>query len=330
MTDHDAAAFAPRACPACGCGGRRTLFSVAAERFCGANPTYRGDYDDILGTPSGTTFPVVACRRCGFAFAGLLPPEDFLERLYEEVIDPGRALSMSESPGWVAHQLGLAALLLEELERVFGADPGLRVLDFGCGHGSLVRALNGSRVGCLGFETSRRRQEHLRARCLPAVGDLGEARRRGPYHAIVLSDVLEHVPAPRETLSHCRDLLLPRGLLLVCVPNFDGRRLMAARDAIARGGSPEREVNPWEHLNYFSPASLRRLLRDGGFAVLAGSGAIDVGLRPGLRGLRKWGNGAKSVFRIARHLLGRGPGSTCLCAQTTERGGARIPNSPAD
>jgi SAM-dependent methyltransferase len=315
VADAPAAGFAPRKCPCCGGAEARALFAVAARRFCGVNDTYREDFGAILGVAPDAEFPVVACARCGFAYAGLLPPAAFLERLYEEVIDPARALAASQAPAWVAHQLDLGSRLLGQLGRVFGGEGRLRVLDFGCGYGALVRALNGSRVACVGFETSRSRLEHLRRSGLPAVADVDEARRRGPYHAVVLGDVLEHVPAPREVLALCRGLLVPGGLLLACVPDFGGARLAAARAAAAAGAPCEREVNPWEHLGYFSPRTLRDLLAREGFSVVDEGRPVDVGLRPGLRGVRRWGNGAKSALRLLRHLAGRAPGSTCVFAR---------------
>jgi SAM-dependent methyltransferase len=304
---------AARDCPACGGADRAEVARLAAEQFCKVNSTYRADFAAILGVRPDAVYPLVRCRGCGFVYAALLPPPAFLGRVYDEVIDPDRGFFESCSPGWVAHQLTLGGRLLGGLAGRYGEDVHLKVLDFGCGYGALVRALGGPRVSCRGFETSPRRLAYLRGQQLPASDSLEETAAEGPYHGVVLSDVLEHVPSPRETLALCRGLLADGGLLLVHVPDFGDRRLAAALADIP-AGRQTRELNPWEHLNYFSPASLRRMIEAAGFRVPEPA-AVDVGLRPGLRGGRRWGNALKSALRLARHALGAPPEETTVLAE---------------
>ncbi len=304
-----------RSCPACGHASTTTLFWVGAEQVISVNSTYRVDSCSLLGVSKAARFPFVRCCQCRFVFAGQLPASECLNLVYDEAIDPERGFFESVSPGWVAHQLEIGSALLKGLVKVFEREPTFRVLDFGCGYGSLVRALMGPRVRCLGFESSDRRLAYLRAQGIPAVATIREASEQGPYHAVILSDVLEHVPEPRVTLACCRDLLLPGGLLLVTTPDFGEGRLTAVRDAIGRGDLHDRELNPWEHLNYFSPSALDEMLHREGFLEMESSSSVDVGLRPGLMGILKWGNAAMSLVRLIRHLMWRRPEGTYRLAR---------------
>ena len=65
---------------------------------------------------------------------------------------------------------------------------------------------------------------------------------------------------------------------------------------LKHGQRPPRELNPWEHLNYFSPETLRRMLNDEGFNTI--DQQVDIGLRPNLRGVAKLGNAIKSIGRL--------------------------------
>jgi 2-polyprenyl-3-methyl-5-hydroxy-6-metoxy-1,4-benzoquinol methylase len=207
--------------------------ALRAKQFGSLNPTYARDFDSILGISCDEVFPIEQCR-CGFVYAKLLP--DFLPTLYREVIQ-----ATDPTPAWVGHQLGLVAQLLVPMrERT-----RVRVLDYGCGAGALVRAIRGPTIDAVGFDPHR--------------GEFA-AEPVGPFDGIVLSDVLEHVPDPKATLLHCHGLLASEGLLVVNVPTFNG-----ALNPLSL------EVNPWEHLNYFSGRSLRAMLASTGFVQVARS-----------------------------------------------------------
>jgi 2-polyprenyl-3-methyl-5-hydroxy-6-metoxy-1,4-benzoquinol methylase len=69
-------------------------------------------------------------------------------------------------------------------------------------------------------------------------------------------ELIEHVPSPRAFLERAAQVLVPGGVLFMSTPNF------ACLDRRLLGGS-------WttihaEHLSYFTPKTLRRLLRDVG------------------------------------------------------------------
>ena len=68
------------------------------------------------------------------------------------------------------------------------------------------------------------------------------------FGAVVMADVIEHLPDPRRALEQVRELLEPGGLVAISTPDVSG---WAARLL---------QVKPVEHLYYFEPATLRALL----------------------------------------------------------------------
>jgi 2-polyprenyl-3-methyl-5-hydroxy-6-metoxy-1,4-benzoquinol methylase len=276
------------------------LIEVAAGTIVSGNSTYRADALERLRIAGDSPHPIVRCTQCGFVFAAAVP--DFLSALYDEVIDPEAARRESQSPAWVGHQLRLASLLLAKL----GGDR-VRILDYGCGYGAIVRALQGPAIECIGVEPSpaARAAAH-------AVASLEEIE--GSFDGVILSDVLEHLPEPLTTLAKVRARLRDGGWICVSVPDFSPRRLRDTLADMAAGRPFTRELNPWEHLNYFSPATLAHLLDRTGFDVDAGAD-LDFGFRPDAAGVRRIGNAVKSALRMGKFAMKPEPLTTTLLAR---------------
>jgi SAM-dependent methyltransferase len=293
-----------RSCPACASDRPAIAGTVTARAIVDGNTTYRATALDLLGVSAADSFSIARCTRCGFVYALDAPNDAFLATLYRDVIDDTVARVESQSPSWTAHQLRLASLVVAAV----GDAPLVRVLDFGCGYGTIVRALDGPRIEAFGFEPAAPIDD-------PRVfASLDDVRGRGPFDAVILSDVLEHLADPLDALHTCRALLRPHGWLAVSVPDFSDAR----RDAILadlRAGRPfSRELNPWEHLNYFSPWSLDAMLRRGGFTPAADRTA-EFGLRPEARGTTRAGNAVKSAARLLQFALRPRAMTTTLVAR---------------
>jgi len=151
--------------------------------------------------------------------------------------------------------------------------PGGSLLDVGCGDGLFLDEArrDGWRGEGIEFSPEGARRAAARLGRPVAVGDLAAARLLpGPYDAVTLWHVLEHLPEPRPMLDAARRRLRPGGLLVVAVPNTDNLPMQAAY-RLARG----RRLPLWEagarepHVSHFTPGTLRAILVRAGFEVLA-------------------------------------------------------------
>lgn len=101
-------------------------------------------------------------------------------------------------------------------------------------------------------------------------GDLASAHYPdAQFDLVVALEVIEHLPAPLDFVRETWRVTRPGGLLILTTPNFNGlsRRYLGIR---------WRVVDP-EHLGYFTPLTLLRLLRDVGYkSVRVRSGSLDV------------------------------------------------------
>jgi SAM-dependent methyltransferase len=80
-----------------------------------------------------------------------------------------------------------------------------------------------------------------------------------PFDVVVMFDVIEHFFDPMIVLRAIRSILRPGGVLVVGTPNYHA----LSRHAL---GSQWAILSPFEHMYYFSEATLRRALVESGFA----------------------------------------------------------------
>jgi SAM-dependent methyltransferase len=77
------------------------------------------------------------------------------------------------------------------------------------------------------------------------------------FDAVVLSDVIEHLPDPLGVVRVVADVLRPGGVAAISTPDVSG---WAARAL---------QIKPEEHLYYFTPGTLRALVERAGLETLA-------------------------------------------------------------
>ena len=198
-------------------------------------------------------FPLLRCRACRSAVTSGAPPggEAYESGVYAPAAP--RALPLVR-----ALQRATVAQPVRILHRA-GVRPGGRVLDAGAGAGRLVEALTRSGYAARGIEPSARSAAMAaaagRAVSVEAIEDHGDEG----LDAVVLWHVLEHLDEPRAALTKVRSWLRRGGLLLVGVPNI-------ASLQAAVGGPGWLHLDAPRHRVHLTPAGLRALLDDSGFA----------------------------------------------------------------
>jgi hypothetical protein len=255
-----------RVCPLTGEASHRVLAYIPAGVVVAGNSTYRASLSEILNISPRDEFPIVESPS-GFIFAGWLPPRDFLQRLYEDVIDHSKTVTQT-----IAYRAALlefaAAFLTAAQHRGLSSVGAQRLLDYGCGYGSLLRMLAGGEIRAIGYEPSGARQGASSPGGFEIFSNLDQVAAAGPYDLLICTEVLEHVADPRAALRFMRKNLASGALLGITVPDCERSYVEACFDDLAKGGQLSPVLNPWEHLNYFSADSLRRLLAEEGFTVI--------------------------------------------------------------
>lgn len=158
---------------------------------------------------------------------------------------------------------------------------GSRVLDVGCGTGSLDRILaERCEAKVVGVEPDRARAEVALGRGIHVeVAYLTEdlIARLGRFDVVLLADVLEHLPDPQTMLLLCRDALESRGAVIISVPNVAH---WSVRSYLVRGRFEYRSwgIMDATHLRWFTAESLKSFLARSGFNVVGYRGTAGIWL----------------------------------------------------
>jgi SAM-dependent methyltransferase len=209
-------------------------------------------------TPSTDCFgtalsDIVLCASCGHMQLERPPDDEQLLAAYEQ----------AESEDYVGEEPGQRATARRVLELIERHVQKGALLDLGSWVGFLLAEARDRGWNTLGVEPSAFASGYARDRLGLDVrtDDLFVAELApGAFDAVVLGDVIEHLPRPGDALERVADLLAPRGVLALMLPD--------AGSAVARTlGVRWWSVIP-THVQYFTRGSIRALLAHHGFSVL--------------------------------------------------------------
>ncbi len=218
---------------------------------CGSTTTHR-----FLYAKNGCD--ILQCRECG------------LGRTETASFDPssyytGDYFAGGHSDGY-ADYLGAEPVLRREFARSVEFIRKYcrrgRLLDVGCAYGFFLQEAKPF-FEVAGIELAEDAAAHGRKSGLnvvTGVADESSFGRLGGMDVIVLLDVIEHLPSPRDTLALCARHLVPGGIILVTTGDFGS---LSARLAGARW----RLMTPPQHLWFFSGGSMRRMAGSLGLEV---------------------------------------------------------------
>jgi 2-polyprenyl-3-methyl-5-hydroxy-6-metoxy-1,4-benzoquinol methylase len=177
-----------------------------------------------------------------------------------------------------------------------GLPEGAEVLDVGCGNGVISRSLGEQGFRVRGIDVSQKTIEKARSlnRSPNVQFDVVSAEQLVAdgqrYHAIICSEVLEHLNDPGKLLNVLYQSLQDNGILIVTVPNGKGpRELFVTRPVIAmqrrnnlawkmvrrmkrlfgyKGTTAQSDADDLTHIQFFTRNSLRELAGRNNFRII--------------------------------------------------------------
>ena len=215
---------------------------------------------------------LIECADCGLAYLPEYPSEEQLDADFDwdESFRRERYERWMRNPfmrAWTMSMLMLKPSREGRAMRLIRryAPPG-RMLDIGCGDGRLLAQAARLGYDVLGVEPSPKMAAKAARRIgtdRVRVGRVGDFELpEASFNLIVTVSYLEHEPAPLPALETMRRLLKPGGLCAHKTPNYATwlRKILGKRWSGYR----------WpEHVQYFTPATLERLLRLAKFEPVA-------------------------------------------------------------
>jgi 2-polyprenyl-3-methyl-5-hydroxy-6-metoxy-1,4-benzoquinol methylase len=184
--------------------------------------------------------------------------------------------------------------IIEILEKRLPA--GAEVLDVGCGNGVISRSLGAKGFTVKGIDVSEKaitrarelnKSPNVRFEVVSAEELVADGQH---FHAVICSEVLEHLNDPGKLLNVLHQLLDKDGALIVTVPNGKGpRELLVTRPVIAlqkknnwmwkgvqkmktafgyRGTTVQSSADDLTHIQFFTKTSLQKLANSTRFSII--------------------------------------------------------------
>ena len=199
-------------------------------RVCGRQGAHRtfSAREMMFGTRD--TFTYFECAGCGTLQIVTIPPNlgSYYPQVYYSLSTPSGVKRWLQQR-WAEVSYGGTSLIGSLIGRILGKHAGVeavaragvsktsRILDVGCGSGSLLLMLEH-----LGFSHLRGVDPFLQGNLHHSEslqvykGELSEVQ--GTFDLVMFNHSLEHVPDPQKTLKEALQLLAPDGILIIGIP----------------------------------------------------------------------------------------------------------------
>jgi hypothetical protein len=251
-----------RNCPSCKSSERTIAFRLLKSQFLYNNPTHNLSWFEKLNIPDDHKFPFVRCSHCGFVYSQFRLNDEYNFSFYNTGINVD---SSKEKAFKKAKRIKQVEIWLNLLKNSPDKS-SLKVLDFGGGWGDFLAIAKSYGVEVFGLEFDERKIEFAGSNGIP-LHKMEFIDRNAPYDIFMCNQVMEHLDDPKRALQHLRSLLVKDAVGFVGVPNFNTKYLTENITLINRGGIPPKEINPFGHLNYFSPETFSKMLKECQFQV---------------------------------------------------------------
>lgn len=226
---------------------------------------------DVVTLLAEETFSLVRCQTCGMIFHQRILTPQGLHKLYDEWINDAQIEHMEahyqtgskrdtlfeRGRQCIKHLLRLKKLVEPYTTEQF------RILDYGCGDGHFLCLAKFFGFDVYGIDFSQKRSERAATMGISIFNNWEalESAQINKVHAVSLFQVLEHLEDPLATLRKIATTITNRGILIVEVPDCRGI-------SQPQNFSEFHAVHPLEHINAFTPITLKKMCEQAGFVSI--------------------------------------------------------------
>jgi 2-polyprenyl-3-methyl-5-hydroxy-6-metoxy-1,4-benzoquinol methylase len=207
-------------------------------------------------------FLIVECNSCGLVFLLNPPDESVIYEDYYQIDFTGKDYSEDSNFPHLRDIFEINRQRTELIKELTNNKNDLKLLDIGCGSGLFLKSCKDEGINGEGIDVSNtalgfaKNEFGLTVYNKP-IDELVEEYRK--YDIITLWHVLEHFLEPIDELHKIKDLLTPKGILLIEVPNLKSIKFRLTGNKW-KGGN-----HPLYHRSFFTSKTLLNTLADSGF-----------------------------------------------------------------
>lgn len=236
--------------------------------MCGAQSTpYK--YESVRIAEEDVLLGLNNCGNCNLHYISPRLSDDGLKLLYDNSYLSGTVSGHYNTNEEVSHYEYLA---FKDYVLKYRSGAQEKLLDVGCGVGNFLDILASvDNLAVEGVEFSDFAfKKALDKGHLVRKGDLLELDYpESSFDFIAALYVLEHVPNPFDVIKKAFALLRPGGYLILAVPNLRYLNLVNNYNFLRFLTGREKTLHPQEHLQNFTPITIKRMVEAAGFTVEA-------------------------------------------------------------
>ncbi len=218
---------------------------------------------------------VAECGACHFKFLNPYVSPESMAEIYSSAESMTRA-NKKLSRYYENFETSETKKYFEYCVDVLGAlTPPGELLDIGCGRGKFLQAAKDAGWKVTGLEPAKEHADY--ANRVQGFNVLNTSIEQAFLHqesfdVVTLWDVIEHLEHPKEILKKIFGAVRKGGYLLLATPNHQSLINFAARALyVASGGMVKKPLSflfVQEHVLYFTPQSLHRMVEECGFVPI--------------------------------------------------------------
>ena len=208
-------------------------------------------------------FNVVKCRNCGLIYINPRLAWTDLKQMYSHDYFMNKSYNRGYED-YLKDEKNNIATFKKRLDGIKKYKKQGKILDIGCATGILLMLAQKEKWDVYGVEISEFAIEYAKKRFNLNLfkGTLKEARYLNNFFDVVVMDnVIEHLPDPLSGLEEINRILKDNGLLYVVTPNIKSSFAHVV-------GKRWLLLKPDEHLYYFSPKTIKKMLENKGFKLI--------------------------------------------------------------
>jgi 2-polyprenyl-3-methyl-5-hydroxy-6-metoxy-1,4-benzoquinol methylase len=207
-------------------------------------------------------FLIGECNSCGLVFLLNPPDESVIYEDYYQIEFKGKDYNESSNFPHLKKIFEINNQRTALIKELTNDKKNLSVLDIGCGSGLFLKSCRDEGFTCEGIDVSNTalkfaRDEFGLTVYNKPVDELIKEYKK--YDLITLWHVLEHFLEPIDELHKIKDLLSPKGILLIEVPNLKSIKFRLSGNKW-KGGN-----HPLYHRSFFTSKTLSSTLKESGF-----------------------------------------------------------------
>jgi 2-polyprenyl-3-methyl-5-hydroxy-6-metoxy-1,4-benzoquinol methylase len=207
-------------------------------------------------------YPILRCESCGLGCtdAASFDPNSYYTADY---FTGGHRDGYGDYVGSQAVLQAEFRSVLKHLNR-YGSHCG-RLFEVGCAYGYFLDVAREAGYDTVGLEICKDAVASCQSRGLNVHAGIVTPKfleAHGPFDAVAMLDVIEHLPEPAETIAALSESLKPGGLMAITTGNWSSLLSSVTR-------SRWRLMTPPQHLYFYSRSTLSKLLANHGLKVVS-------------------------------------------------------------